>query len=112
MNGGIFDTFTEIVFTTVHGRIDWFNRQWYEYTGQHDPQRAAEIGDSMFAQALRPEDRQPTRLALLDEMARGAPFSLELRLQRADGSRRWFRVHLSPLQADSGDFDDRWISIC
>lgn len=113
MTDGIFDTFAEIVFTTARGRrVDWFNQRWYDYTGQRDSQRAAEIGDTMFAQALRPDDREPTRLAFLDEMARNQPFALELRLQRADGVRRWFRVHLSPLHAGSNGLDDRWIAIC
>lgn len=111
MNGGIFDTFAEIVFTAARGgRIDWFNRRWYEYTGQREPQRAAEIGDTMFAHALHPDDRQSTRLALLDEIGRGKPFALEVRLLRADGVRRWFRLHASPLNGDAED--ERWIAIC
>ncbi len=104
----VFDAMPDIVWIVREGGIDWFNRSWYEYTGNRKSGAAKPATlDRQFAASLHPNDAPATRLALSQGMAGSAAFSLELRLRRADGIARWFRAHLSPL--DSGD---GWLCIC
>ena len=104
----VFDAMPDIVWIVRAGGIDWFNRSWYEYTGNRKSGAAKPATlDRQFAASLHPNDAPATRLALSQGMAGSAAFSLELRLRRADGIARWFRAHLSPL--DSGD---GWLCIC
>ena len=104
----VFDAMPDIVWIVRAGGIDWFNRSWYEYTGNRKSGAAKPATlDRQFAASLHPNDAPATRLALSQGMAGSAAFSLELRLRRADGIARWFRAHLSPL--DSGD---GWLAIC
>jgi anti-sigma regulatory factor (Ser/Thr protein kinase) len=104
----ILDAMPYIVWTARDGRIGWFNREWYAYTGNAKAAGPkASILDRQFAAALFPADAQTCRATLADGTARGRAFSLELRLRRADGVARWFRAHLSPLDRDGG-----WLAVC
>jgi PAS domain S-box-containing protein len=112
---GVIDTLPEIAWTATRGgRISWFNRKWYEYTGLRQPGASgtADALNRQFAGAIHPDDLESNRTALRDGIAGGAPFALELRLRRADGVSRWFRVHVSPLGGTrGGGLDDDWLAI-
>ncbi len=90
------------------GGIAWFSREWFEYAGR--PVSAGpDSYDEQWFSAVYPDDRERCRQALKDGVATGAAFSLELRLRRADGGARWFRVDVSPL---GGANAKGWVGIC
>jgi PAS domain S-box-containing protein len=111
----LLDTFPEIAFTAMpDGRIDWFNRRWYAYTGQGNPAVACTGDrDRQFASALHPHDLEPIRRALRGNIDRDpSEFALDLRLRRSDGVHCWFRVHVSPLEREPHDDARGWLAIC
>ena len=106
------DDIPQIAWTaTPAGRIAWFNRKWYQYTGQ--PLSAGADGKSLeeqWAAAVYREDFRRTRQSVRDGVKSLAAFELELRLRRADGENRWFAVHVSPIEAASRA--KGWLGIC
>ncbi|MBV8373115.1 MAG: SpoIIE family protein phosphatase [Candidatus Eremiobacteraeota bacterium] len=110
----LLDAFPEIAWLLARdGRIAWFNRQWYEYTGQARVRVPSGADHSeQFRQAVDPADLAATQRALSDNVADNArDFALELRLRRADGVSRWFRVHLRAPSA-APEESDGWLAIC
>jgi PAS domain S-box-containing protein len=107
------DAIPEIAWTATHGgRITWFNRKWYEYTGlPHAAGASAESLGRQWLEAIHPDDLQRCRQALRDEAKHGVAFELELRLRGSNGISRWFRVHVSPRGNANGDKND-WFGIC
>ena len=107
------DDIPQIAWTaTSGGRIQSFNRAWYEYIGRR--RRAAATPASLEKQwwsAIVPDDRERSRRELLDGMKTHAAFRRELRLQRADGIERWFRLSVSPLHNGAG-MPTGWLAIC
>jgi PAS domain S-box-containing protein len=79
--------------TDADGRIEFFNQQWYAYTGN-----SLELKDEaqMIANFLHPED-QPLTLAAWD-IARhtGDTFIVEHRIRSASGEYRWFLARAEP----------------
>ncbi|HEY6485787.1 MAG TPA: SpoIIE family protein phosphatase [Candidatus Cybelea sp.] len=106
------DDIPQIAWTaTPAGRIAWFNREWYQYTGQpNSPVAEAKSFDEQWAAAVYREDFRRTRQAVRDGVKSLARFALELRLRRADGENRWFAVQVSPLEAASKA--KGWLGIC
>ena len=107
------DAIPQIAWTaTSDGRIERFNQMWYEYVGLR---RCAKPGldhlEREWTAAIHRDDRRSNRLALLDGIAGGKAFTLELRLRRADGVARWFRVTVSPLDL-AQKRATRWVAIC
>ena len=106
------DDIPQIAWTaTPAGRIAWFNRKWYQYTGQ--PLLAGADAKSLeeqWAAAVYREDFRRTRQAVRDGVKSLAAFELELRLRRADGENRWFAVQVSPIETASRA--KGWLGIC
>ena len=94
-----FDDIPEIAWTaTRDGRMLQFNREWVEYAGLRVRSNAAAATlEKAWWAAVHRDDRDFVRQALLGEMQAAGPFELELRLRRADGMDRWFRLFVSPL---------------
>jgi PAS domain S-box-containing protein len=90
--------------TTATGKIDFFNRRWYEYTGTSpaDLERAGTI-------AL---EHPQTIDAVRERWAKGIEseqaFELECPLRGRDGVFRWFLTRVRPLHEASGRIT-RWI---
>jgi len=81
------------IFTaTPKGDVDYFNRQWLEFTGLSFGQ----IKDWGWTQFVHPEDLPENLRAWRHSIDTGEPFHLEHRFRRADGKYRW---HLSRAQA-------------
>lgn len=107
------DAIPQIAWTaTSDGRIERFNQMWYEYVGLR---RCAKPGldhlEREWTAAIHRDDRRSNRLALLDGIAGGKAFTLELRLRRADGVARWFCVTVSPLDLAQKRATG-WVAIC
>ena len=74
---------------TAHpdGRVDYFNRRWFEYTGL-----SAERAAGMWTAAVHPEERSACESGWRQALASGETFLSECRLKRA--ADRTFRWHL------------------
>lgn len=83
---------------TPDGRLQHLNRAWRTYAGRKH-----------WWAAVPREDLDVARQALHDGIASGAAFAVELRLRRADGVERWFRVFVSPI---GGTGDAGWLGVC
>jgi len=108
-----FDEIPEIAWTaTRDGRMLQFNREWREYAGLRTRSNAAAATlEKAWWAAVHRDDREFVHQALVGEMQAATPFELELRLRRADGMDRWFRLFVSPLDGENGD-GASWLGLC
>jgi PAS domain S-box-containing protein len=108
--GSIEDSLPEIVWTTTpHGRINWFNRRWYEYTGLSYPEDAkVNVLERLWETSVHPDDRDRTLALRKNAVSDDRPFTSELRLRGVDGDYRWFKLHA----ARNGSVPVRWIGVC
>jgi PAS domain S-box-containing protein len=80
------------------GWIDWYNAQWYRYTGQ-TPDEAAGWG---WEAVHHPDDLPEVSRAWRASIASGEPFEMEFRLRRADGMFRMFLTRATALRDAAG----------
>jgi|CXWL01.1.fsa_nt_gi two-component system CheB/CheR fusion protein len=78
----------KILTATPEGAVDYYNPQWFEFTGLTFDQ----IKDSGWKQFIHPDDLGESVRAWENSMATGEECILEQRFRRADGEYRW---HLS-----------------
>ncbi|HEY7993467.1 MAG TPA: PAS domain-containing protein [Candidatus Eremiobacteraceae bacterium] len=76
------------------GWIDWYNRRWYEYTGQ-TPDEASGWG---WQAAHHPDDFLEVMRRWPHSIATGDSFEMEFRLRRNDGLFHWFLTRAEPLR--------------
>lgn len=91
----------------VHGRADYFNSRWFEYTGQS-------FGDAKnlgWLSALHPEDVVRTQEAWTEAVSKGGVYEVQYRLKGKDGAYRWFLSRGVPRRGDSAKIE-RWIGTC
>lgn len=91
------DAMPQIVFAaTADGRIDYFNRKWYEFT------RDGEGGPDWIS-LLHPDDRAPFTAEWSVSVRDGRPFEYEGRLWSAAArAYRWHLVRALPLRNEDG----------
>jgi len=81
------------IFTALPtGEIDYFNRQWMEFTGVSFEQ----LKGSNWTRYVHPDDIEQNILVWRESVNTGEPFHFQHRFRRADGAWRW---HLSRAQA-------------
>jgi PAS domain S-box-containing protein len=80
------------------GWIDWYNRRWYEFTGQR-PEEAAGWG---WQAAHHPDDFLEVMRKWPHSISTGEPFEMEFRLRRTDGAFHWFLTRAEPLRDADG----------
>ncbi len=87
-----------------NGEVDYFNKQWLEFTGLS----FAQIEKWGWTQFIHPDDLQANLRAWREAVASGEPFHFEHRFRRADGKYRW---HLSRAHAmrDANGAISMWI---
>lgn len=83
---------------TPDGLIDFVNQPGLDYSGLTLEQFAADQSGRMH-----PGDRAKAMGEWAERMAAGEPYEAEMRLQRADGSYRWFLVRLDALRDEDGN---------
>ncbi len=95
------DNIPVIVWTTrSNGEADYFNKQWFEYTGLN----FEESKDSGSQKVLHPDDVDTTSKAWEDAIGNRSSFQCEYRIRRAaDGEYRWHLGKCEPLKAKSGN---------
>ena len=84
--------------TDPSGWINWYNRRWFEFTGQ-TPEEAAGWG---WQTAHHPVDFQRVIQEWPRALATGQPIEIEFRLRRYDGVYRWHLARVEPVRDDKG----------
>ena len=100
------DAVPQIVWITdAQGRVEFFNKQWSDYTGvPYEPTTAAEA----VASFVHPDDGDRTIEAFNEAQRRGGVFSVEHRIRSATGSYRWFLVRVEPYRDPQTGEIIRW----
>lgn len=79
------DNIPVMVWTTAaDGTAEYFNKQWYEYTGLSFAQSKDSLKD-----ILHSDDLEPAQRAWKEAVAQQKVFEFEYRIRRADGTFRW-----------------------
>jgi PAS domain S-box-containing protein len=88
------DAVPQIVWLTgPDGEAEFFNKQWFDYTGaQYEPTNAAKVAASF----VHPDDGEATMAAFNQAQRTGTTFQVEHRIRARDGSYRWFLVRAEP----------------
>jgi PAS domain S-box-containing protein len=89
------------------GFVDFYNKEWYEYTGTTYEQMQGWGWQHIVDPAFLPEAMERWRYSLLT----GIPFENEAPLRRSDGVFRRFLVRAKPM-LDSEGMVVRWVGIC
>lgn len=90
----------QIVWTAdTDGAVDWYNHQWYEYTGQ-TPEQARGWG---WQDVHHPEDLPAVMDAWPRSVRAGERFEMEFRLRGRDDAFRWFLTRVDPLRNERGE---------
>jgi PAS domain S-box-containing protein len=98
------DSMPQMVWCAVpDGRHDYFNAQWYEFTGA--PVAATE--SEAWTARVHPDDRDRASDAWRRALETGAPLHIECRLRRRSGDHRWVlgRAHA---ETDARGLPARW----
>ncbi|MBV8067056.1 MAG: SpoIIE family protein phosphatase [Candidatus Eremiobacteraeota bacterium] len=94
------DAIPQIVCTAgPDGKVHYFNRRWFEYTGLSEVQTFERAG---WLAAIYPEDRPLLAPRLSEAIESGDDFSAELRIRSKDGDYRWFLVRGVALRDEGG----------
>ncbi len=89
------DTIPVIVWTAnAKGEYDYFNRQWYNYTGL----TLEESQKSGWRPIIHPNDLSKTLLQWENSIKTGKSFKIENRLRSIDGSYRWHLINALPFK--------------
>ena len=88
------DAVPQIVWLTgPDGEAEFFNKQWFDYTGaRYEPTTAAKVTASF----VHPDDGEATMTAFGEARRTSTTFQIEHRIQARDGSYRWFLVRAEP----------------
>jgi PAS domain S-box-containing protein len=104
----IADAMPQMVWSTrADGHHDYFNSQWYEFTGAPEGSTDGEGWSEMF----HPQDREQARARWSASLASGEPYEIEYRLRRRDGIYRWTLGRAVPLRNEAGEIV-RWYGTC
>ncbi|MGG6293349.1 PAS domain S-box protein [Leptolyngbya sp. AN02str] len=79
--------------TDSSGNVEFFNKQWNDYTGTVGiPQTAQDVCDHF----IHPDDAERTMEVFAGAQQAGTTFSVEHRIRSATGEYRWFLVRAEP----------------
>jgi len=103
------DAMPQIVWTAQpDGNIDYYNRNWYEYTGMTFEQ--TKIWG--WKPALHPDDSRNSVERWINSFTTGENFEVEHRLRRAaDGAYRWHLTLARPMRNEAGEII-MWVGTC
>ena len=93
---------------TAEGEMDYFNTQWYAYTGQR-PDEA--LGRGWLA-VTHPDDAAAALAHWQQSLQKHTPYQVECRYRQADdGSWRWHLTRAVPLRGETGEVFG-WVGTC
>ncbi|MBK1839480.1 PAS domain-containing protein [Azospirillum sp. YIM B02556] len=100
------DAVPQIVWITdAEGRVEFFNKQWSDYTGiVHNPTTAAETADNF----IHPDDVALTMERFEEARRTGGTYLVEHRIRSKDGNYRWFLVRGEPYRDPHSGAIVRW----
>ncbi|WP_128565166.1 PAS domain S-box protein [Methylobacterium crusticola] len=100
------DAVPQIIWMTdAEGRVEFFNRQWSDYTGvPYEPTTAAQVA----ATHVHSDDAGATMAAFDAARRSGSTFLIEHRIRSASGDYRWFLVRAEPYRDPASDEVVRW----
>lgn len=89
------------------GYHDYYNSQWYNFTGVPVGSTYGEGWKQMF----HPDDQERASKVWKKSLSSGEPYEVEYRLRAADGSYRWILGRALPLKDGNGEIV-RWMGTC
>lgn len=102
------DAMPQMVWSTrPDGYHDFYNAQWYEFTGMPVGSTDGAAWSDMF----HPDDRDRAWSIWRHSLASGEPYEVEYRLRRRDGAYRWTLGRALPVRDETGAVM-RWIGTC
>ncbi|MDP3563230.1 MAG: MASE3 domain-containing protein [Methanoregula sp.] len=84
----------------IHGKCDYFNRDWLEFTGRTFDQ---ELGDG-WTEGVHKDDLERCLKIYLDNFNARKPFEMEYRLRYHDGTYHWLSDFGKPFYTSDGVF--------
>lgn len=105
---GLADTMPQMIWSTLpDGDHDYYNAQWYRFTGVPEGSTDGEGWAGMF----HPDDQPEAWRRWNHSLATGDPYEVEYRLRRHDGIYRWVLGRALPIRDRAGRIE-RWIGTC
>ncbi|MFQ4142612.1 PAS domain S-box protein [Chlorogloeopsis sp. ULAP02] len=83
----------------IDGRADYCNQSWIEYTGLG----LAQTQGFGWLQAIHIDDRSSAITQSMQALRTGNPYSIELRLRRADGVYHWHLARIVTIKSEDGN---------
>jgi PAS domain S-box-containing protein len=90
------------------GTQEFFNRQWYEYTGL-TPTESIRL--DVWQRVVHPQDYPHSSQLWVEALRTGTPYEAEFRMRRHDGVYRWFLVRANADRDDTGSIIE-WFGTC
>ncbi|MGN7999095.1 sensor histidine kinase [Sphingomonas sp. 22176] len=102
------DAMPQMVWSTrPDGFHDYYNAQWYAFTGVPSGSTDGEGWNGMF----HPDDQSKAWSAWRNSLETGKPYEIEYRLRHADGVYRWVLGRALPIRDRDGAVT-RWFGTC
>ncbi|MBB3265800.1 PAS domain S-box-containing protein [Azospirillum sp. OGB3] len=104
------DAVPQIVWITdAEGRVEFFNRQWADYTGvAYDPRGAPTTVSDVIADFIHPDDAALTTERFQEAQRSDSLYLVEHRLRSKTGEYRWFLVRGLPYRDPHSGEIARW----
>jgi PAS domain S-box-containing protein len=104
----ITDAMPQMVWSTLpDGYHDYYNRQWYEFTGVPQGSTDGEAWNGMF----HPDDQAHAWEVWRRSLRTGEPYEIEYRLRHRSGEYRWVLGRALPVRNEQGEIV-RWMGTC
>ncbi len=104
----IADAIPQMVWSTLpDGYHDYYNRQWYEFTGMPPGSTDGEAWNGMF----HPDDQDHAWEVWRHSLATGETYEIEYRLRHRSGEYRWVLGRALPVRDERGRIV-RWMGTC
>jgi PAS domain S-box-containing protein len=104
----IADAMPQMVWSTLpDGYHDYYNHQWYEFTGMAQGSTDGEAWNGMF----HPEDQPRAWEVWRHSLATGEKYEIEYRLRHRSGEYRWVLGRALPVRNEQGEIV-RWMGTC
>ena len=104
----ITDAMPQMVWSTLpDGYHDYFNRQWYDYTGLPE----GETDGERWANVFHPDDQPNAWARWRHSLATGDDYEIQYRLRHRSGEYRWVLGRAVPVRSERGVII-RWLGTC
>jgi PAS domain S-box-containing protein len=102
------DAMPQMVWSTLpDGSHDYYNAQWYAFTGAPEGSTDGEGWNDMF----HPDDQERARGLWRHSLETGEPYEIEYRLRHRSGEYRWTLGRALPVRGADGHII-RWVGTC